>query len=207
MLQLATAVECPHQLKPSNRHTSCPGSRAGAPVCQRTNPAVAVVRYLWCRAVGFIRAAVGSVCAVRLSCAVCVLAMWLQVGLSQARTTSKPHFSSKKNTKYSEGVNSHLRDILVCADHAWRKYPNSPGSSKTPDAHNLALYDQYRDISEIWISLPKEKKNAKKFKIVLAEKPIWRKQLKSQETTGKTSRNKNNEGRARNQRKTGPFRK
>ena len=77
----ATAVECPHQLKPSNRNTSCPGSRAGAPVCQRANPAVAVVRYSWCRAVCFIRAAVGCVCAVGLSCAVCVLAMWLEVWL------------------------------------------------------------------------------------------------------------------------------
>ena len=77
----ATAVECPHQLKSSNRHTSCPGSRAGAPVCQRANPAVAVVRYSWCRAVGFLRAAVGCVCAVGLACAVCVLAMWLQVWL------------------------------------------------------------------------------------------------------------------------------
>ena len=34
----------------TNRHTSCPGSRAGAPVCQRANPTVAVVRYSWCRA-------------------------------------------------------------------------------------------------------------------------------------------------------------
>ena len=70
VLQLATSVECPHKLKPSNRHTSCPGSRAGAPVCQRVNPAVAVIRYSWCRAVGFIRAAVGCVCATELSCAV-----------------------------------------------------------------------------------------------------------------------------------------
>ena len=77
----ATAVECPHQLKPSNRQTSCPGSRAGAPVCQRANPAVAVVRYSWCCAVGFTRAAFGCVCAVGLSCAVRVLAMWLQVWL------------------------------------------------------------------------------------------------------------------------------
>ena len=65
----------------------------------------------------------------------------------QARATSKPHVSSKKITKNSEGGN--LRDILVCADHVWRKYLNSPGSSKTPDAHNSALNDQYRDISEL----------------------------------------------------------
>ena len=102
VLQLATAVVCPHQLKPSNRHTCCPGSRAGAPVCQRANPAVAVVRYSWCRAGGFIRAAVGCVCAVGQSCAVCVLAMRLQVGLSQARTTSKLHISSKKITKITK---------------------------------------------------------------------------------------------------------
>ena len=89
MLQLATAVECPHQLKPSNRHISCPGSRAGAPVCQRANPAVAVVRYSWCRALGFIRAAVGCVCAVGLTCAVCVLAMWLQVWLQDDHDTSR----------------------------------------------------------------------------------------------------------------------
>ena len=38
----------------------------------------------------------------------------------------------------------------------------------------------------------KEEKIAKKFKIVLAENSICRKQLKSQERTGKTSRNKNN---------------
>ena len=60
----------------TDRHTSFPGSRAGAPVCQRVNPAIAVVRYWWCRAVGFIRAAVGCVCAVRLSRAVCALAIW-----------------------------------------------------------------------------------------------------------------------------------
>ena len=101
VLQLATTVVCPHQLKPSNRHTSCPGSRAGTPVCQRANPAVAVVRYSWCRAGGFIRAAVGCVCAVGQSCAVCVLAIWLQVGLSQARATSNPHLSSKKTRKIS----------------------------------------------------------------------------------------------------------
>ena len=41
------------------------------------NQAVAVIRYSWCRAVGFIRAAVGCVCAVGLSCSVCVLAMLL----------------------------------------------------------------------------------------------------------------------------------
>ena len=42
------------------------------------NQAVAVIRYSWCRAVGFIRAAVECVCAVGLSCtAVCVQAMWL----------------------------------------------------------------------------------------------------------------------------------
>ena len=45
------------------------------------NQAVAVIRYSWCRAVGFIRAAVGCVCAVEMSCAVCVLAMWLLVWL------------------------------------------------------------------------------------------------------------------------------
>ena len=99
MLNLATAVECPRQLKPSNRYKSCPGSRAGAPVCPRANPAVAVVRYLWCRAVCFIRASVGWVCAVGLSCAVCVLTMWLQVSLFQAQTTRKPHISSKNNNK------------------------------------------------------------------------------------------------------------
>ena len=45
------------------------------------NQAVAVIRYSWCRAVGFIRAADGCLCAVGLSCAVCVLAMWLNVWL------------------------------------------------------------------------------------------------------------------------------
>ena len=65
----------------TDRHTSCLGSRAGAPVCQRANPTVAVVRYWWCRAVGFICAAVGCVCAVGLSCAVCVLAIRLKVWL------------------------------------------------------------------------------------------------------------------------------
>ena len=57
--------------------------------CQRANPAVAVVRYSWCRAVGFIRAAVGYVCAVGLSCAVCVLAKWLQVWLQDDHDTSR----------------------------------------------------------------------------------------------------------------------
>ena len=51
--------------------------------------------------------------------------------------------------KYSKGGKSHLRDILVCADHVWRTLPNSSGSFKTPDAHNSALNDQYRDISEL----------------------------------------------------------
>ena len=69
------------KVRGQDRHTSCPGSRAGAPVCQRANPAAAVICYLWCRAVGFIRAAVGCVCAVGLSCAVCLLAMWLKVWL------------------------------------------------------------------------------------------------------------------------------
>ena len=149
MLQLATAVVCPHQLKPSNTHTSCPGSRAGAQVCQRANLVVAVVLYSSCRAGGFIRAAVGRVCAVGQSCAVCVLAMWPQVGLSHGHEQKVSRiFPTKKITKYREGGNSHLRDISVCADHVWRKYPNSPGSSETPDAHNSALNDQYRDISE-----------------------------------------------------------
>ena len=58
-----------------DRHTYCSGSRAGAPVCQRANPVVAVIRYSWCRAVGFIRAAVGCVCAVGRSCTVFVLAV------------------------------------------------------------------------------------------------------------------------------------
>ena len=41
--------------------------------------AVAVICFSWCRAVGFfLRAAVGCMCAVGLSCAVCVLAMWLK---------------------------------------------------------------------------------------------------------------------------------
>ena len=58
-------------------------------------------------------------------------------------------FPKKKNTTYREGGNSHQRDILVCADHVSRKYPHSPGSSETPDAHNSALDDQHRDISEL----------------------------------------------------------
>ena len=41
------------------------------------------------RDVGFIRAAVGCVCAVGLSCAVCVLAMWLQVWLQDDHDTSR----------------------------------------------------------------------------------------------------------------------
>ena len=45
------------------------------------NQAVAVIRYSWCRAAGFIRAAVGCVCAVGLSCTAGVLAMWLKVWL------------------------------------------------------------------------------------------------------------------------------
>ena len=72
-----------------DRHTYCPGSRAGAPVCQRANPAVAIIRCSWCRAVGFIRAPVGYVCTVGLSCAVCVLAMWLQVWLQDTDDASR----------------------------------------------------------------------------------------------------------------------
>ena len=66
-----------------------PGSRAGTPVCQRANPAVAVVRHSRCRAVGFIPAAVGCVYAVGLSCAVCVLAMWLQMWLQDDHDTPR----------------------------------------------------------------------------------------------------------------------
>ena len=72
-------------------HIFLPGLESRTPVCRRANPAVAVVRYSRCRAGGFRRAAVGCVCAVGQSCAVCVLAMWLEVGLSQALTTSEPH--------------------------------------------------------------------------------------------------------------------
>ena len=41
------------------------------------------------------------VCAVGQSYAVCVLAMWLPVGLSQTRTTSKPHLPPPKSDKIS----------------------------------------------------------------------------------------------------------
>ena len=70
--------------RPKQTHP-CPRSRAGAPVCQRANPDVVVICYSWCRAVGFIRAAVGCACAVGLSCAVCLLATWLQVCLQDDR--------------------------------------------------------------------------------------------------------------------------
>ena len=149
---------CPHQLKPSNRHTSCPGSRAGTPVCQRANPAVAVVRYSWCRAGGFIRAAIGCVCCWAVMCCVCaghVAAGGSLPGTNNEYTASFLKKNRKKSRRWEKhrgggkGWNSHLRDILVCADHVWRKYPNSPGSSKTPDAHNSALNDQYRDTSEL----------------------------------------------------------
>ena len=73
-----------------DRHTSYPGSRAGAPVCQRANPAVAVICYSWCRAVGFIRAAVGCVCAAGLSCAAYVLAMWLKMWLQDDTYMIRP---------------------------------------------------------------------------------------------------------------------
>ena len=69
------------KVRGQDRHTSCPGSRAGAPVCQRADPAVAVICYSICGAVGFIRAPVGCVCAVGLSCVACMLAMWLKVWL------------------------------------------------------------------------------------------------------------------------------
>ena len=68
-----------------DRHTSCPGSRAGAPVCQRANPAVAVICYPWCRAVGFNRAAVGCVCAVGLLCMCCVRAGHVAEGVAARR--------------------------------------------------------------------------------------------------------------------------
>ena len=88
MLQLATAVECPHQLKPSNRHTSCPGSRTGAPVYQRANPAVAVIRYWWRRAVGFIRTAIGCVCCWAVMC--CVRAGHVAAGVAARRHMIRP---------------------------------------------------------------------------------------------------------------------
>ena len=47
------------------------------------------------------------------------------------------------------------------------------------------------NLSEVQLTTQKEEKNGKKFKIVLAENQIWRKQLKSQETTGKTSKKQN----------------
>ena len=93
------------------------------------------------------RAAVGCVCAVGQSCAVWVLAMWLQVRLSQARI-SKPHLSSKKKHKISRMWEFPPRRYFGMCGPRRAKYPNSPGSSKTPDAHNSALNDQYRDISE-----------------------------------------------------------
>ena len=71
----------------------------GRRVCQRANPAVAVVRYSWCRAGGFIRAAVGCVCCWAVMCCVRAGHMtcmeYVAAGGSlpgqQARTTSKPH--------------------------------------------------------------------------------------------------------------------
>ena len=100
VLQLATTVVCPHQLKPSNRHTSCPGSRAGTPVCQRAKPAVAVVRYSWCRAGGFIRAAVGCVCCWAVVC--CVRAGHLAAGGSLPGTSNK--YSASFLQKNSQNI-------------------------------------------------------------------------------------------------------
>ena len=66
-----------------HRHTSCPGSRAAVPVCQMAIPAVAVIRCSWCRAVSFIRAAVGCECAVGLSCTLfCVRAGHVASGVA-----------------------------------------------------------------------------------------------------------------------------
>ena len=55
-----------------DRHISCPGSRAGAPVCQGANSAVAVIRYSWCLAVDFMHACRGwlRVCCWALMCCV-----------------------------------------------------------------------------------------------------------------------------------------
>ena len=83
--------EYPHQLKPSNRQTHIlPGLESRGAGRQRANPAVAVICYSWCRAVGFIRAAVGCVCAVGLPCAVCVLAMWLKMWLQDDTYMIRP---------------------------------------------------------------------------------------------------------------------
>ena len=90
-----------------------------------------------------------AVCAVGQSCAMFVLAIWLQVGLSHGHEQQVNRiFPPKQITKYREGGNSHLRDISVGADHVWRKYHNSPGSSKATYAHNEFPNDQYRDISD-----------------------------------------------------------
>ena len=51
----------------------------------------------------------------------------------------------------------------------------------------------------------KEEKIAKCSKSCLQKNQICTKQLKSLETTGKTSRKKSNKSRARNQKKAGPF--
>ena len=60
------------------------------PVCQRANLAVPVIRYSWCHAFGFIRAKVDCVCAVGLSCALCVLVMQLQVCLQDDTYMIRP---------------------------------------------------------------------------------------------------------------------
>ena len=114
-------------------------SRAGTPVCQRANPAVAVVRFHG----GALEASYLQrlvVCAVGQSCAVCVLAMWPQVGFSQARTTSKPHISSKQNHKISRRWEFPLTRENI---------PTARGRLKLQPHINSALNDQHRDISEL----------------------------------------------------------
>ena len=60
------------------------------------------------------------------SCAVCVLAMWLQVGLSQART-SKPHLSSKTNIYIAKvGIPTYARYFGMCGPRM-AKISQQPG--------------------------------------------------------------------------------
>ena len=95
-------------LKPSNRHI-LPGLKAGAPVCQRACPTVAVVIHGAALEASYVQRLCVLLGSQRAVCA----GMWLQAGLSQARTSKTAYFLQNQITKYREGC--WAVSVLLCA--------------------------------------------------------------------------------------------
>ena len=88
-------------LKPSNGHILPGLEESKAPICQRGNPTVAVVIHGAALEASYVQ----RLCVLLgRQCCVCA-GMWLQVGLSQARTSRTASFLQNQITKYREGGN------------------------------------------------------------------------------------------------------